>query len=51
VFGGLGIAAAFTLYLTPVLYLLLARFARARAHETERLEEELRDALLSDATR
>lgn len=51
VFGGLGIAAAFTLYLTPVLYLLFARFARARAHETERLEEELRDALLSDATR
>ncbi|MDZ7643125.1 MAG: efflux RND transporter permease subunit [Woeseiaceae bacterium] len=31
VFGGLGIAALFTLYLTPTLYLLLARFSSARA--------------------
>lgn len=41
IFGGLGIAALFTLYLTPVLYLLLARFSSARAHEAKRLTEEL----------
>ena len=29
VFGGLGLAALFTLYLTPVVYLALARFAEA----------------------
>ena len=46
VFGGLGIAAIFTLYLTPVLYLALARFSSARADEGRRLDEELRDARL-----
>jgi multidrug efflux pump subunit AcrB len=51
VFGGLGIAAAFTLYLTPVLYLLLARFSKARAHEAERLSEELRQAALAPQQR
>jgi multidrug efflux pump subunit AcrB len=44
VFGGLGIAALFTLYLTPALYLMLARFSSARAAETERLAAELRKA-------
>lgn len=44
VFGGLGIAALFTLYLTPSLYLMLARFSSARAAESERLAEELRHA-------
>jgi hydrophobe/amphiphile efflux-1 (HAE1) family protein len=44
VFGGLGIAAMFTLYLTPTLYLLLARLSTARAAETDRLAEELRHA-------
>jgi hydrophobe/amphiphile efflux-1 (HAE1) family protein len=44
VFGGLGIAAIFTLYLTPALYLLLARFSSARAAETRRLAEELQQA-------
>ena len=44
VFGGLGIAALFTLYLTPTLYLLLARLSKARAAETDRLSEELRHA-------
>jgi hydrophobe/amphiphile efflux-1 (HAE1) family protein len=51
VFGGLGIAAVFTLYLTPVLYLLLARFSKARAHEAERLSEELRQAALAPEQR
>jgi len=46
VFGGLGLAAFFTLYLTPVLYLALARFSSARAEESERLGRELRDAAL-----
>ncbi|GAB3015364.1 efflux RND transporter permease subunit [Bowmanella dokdonensis] len=41
VFGGLGFAVVFTLYLTPVLYLALARFTRPRADESQRLEQEL----------
>jgi hydrophobe/amphiphile efflux-1 (HAE1) family protein len=44
VFGGLGLAAIFTLYLTPVAYLGLARFVGPRAAEGTRLETELRDA-------
>ncbi|WP_416307835.1 efflux RND transporter permease subunit [Neptunicella sp. SCSIO 80796] len=44
VFGGLGIAVVFTLYLTPVLYLGLARFTKPRADETQRLEKELDEA-------
>ena len=44
VFGGLGLAALFTLYLTPVAYLALARFGKPRAAEGARLERELRDA-------
>lgn len=44
VFGGLGMAALFTLYLTPVLYLLLSRFSAARAGEAIRLTEELHHA-------
>ena len=44
VFGGLGLAAFFTLYLTPTLYLLLARLSGARATESARLEEELKHA-------
>lgn len=44
VFGGLGIAALFTLYLTPALYLLIARFSSARADESKRLAEELKHA-------
>ncbi len=41
VFGGLGIAVIFTLYLTPVLYLALARYTKPRADESQRLEDEL----------
>ena len=44
VFGGLGIAVVFTLYLTPVLYLALARFTKPRADETDRLEREMEAA-------
>lgn len=44
VFGGLGIAILFTLYLTPVLYLALARFTKPRADETKRLQKELEQA-------
>lgn len=44
VFGGLGIAAVFTLYLTPVLYLALARFAKPRANEEQRLQKEMEAA-------
>ena len=44
VFGGLGLAAIFTLYLTPSLYLLFARFSSARVEETARLREELQQA-------
>ncbi len=44
IFGGLGIAAIFTLYLTPALYVLLAPFSRGRAAEADRLARELEDA-------
>lgn len=39
--GGLGLACVLTLFVTPVAYLLLAGFAKPRAEETRRLEEEL----------
>jgi HAE1 family hydrophobic/amphiphilic exporter-1 len=42
--GGLGFAAVSTLFLTPVAYLLLARFSKPKAHEAERLESELTSA-------
>ena len=45
VFGGLGLAAVFTLYLTPVLYSLLAPLSKARAAESSRLQDELEHAM------
>jgi HAE1 family hydrophobic/amphiphilic exporter-1 len=42
--GGLGVAAISTLFLTPVAYLLLARFSKPKAHEAERLQGELDSA-------
>jgi HAE1 family hydrophobic/amphiphilic exporter-1 len=42
--GGLGLATLVTLYLTPVAYLLLAPFGKARATETGRLADELEAA-------
>ena len=44
VFGGMGLATIFTLYLTPVAYLGIARFASARSSAADTLEEELRGA-------
>jgi len=39
--GALGFAAILTLYLTPATYLVLARFSKPRAHEGQRLADEL----------
>ena len=44
VFGGLGLTTFFTLYLTPVAYLALARFSKPRASAEARLGEELAQA-------
>ena len=41
VFGGLGLAAVFTLLLTPAIYVLLAGLARPRSEPGARLAEEL----------
>ncbi len=41
VVGGLGFATFFTLFLTPVAYVIFARLGSARATETRRLREEL----------
>jgi len=41
VFGGLGLAAVFTLFLTPAAYTLLAGLSRSRAAAGQRLEAEL----------
>jgi HAE1 family hydrophobic/amphiphilic exporter-1 len=42
--GGLGFATLVTLFITPVAYLLIARFAKPHAHEEERLHRELEQA-------
>lgn len=44
VFGGLGLSAVFTLFLTPVLYLGIARLSAPRSAEAAALEEELQAA-------
>ncbi|QQR39810.1 efflux RND transporter permease subunit [Devosia rhizoryzae] len=46
--GGLSFAAISTLYLTPVAYLLLARFSKPKVEEEARLEREL-DAVNAQA--
>jgi len=47
--GGLTMAAVATLYLTPVAYLLLARFSKPKAEEEARLERELAEAEKAEA--
>ncbi|MBW6422678.1 efflux RND transporter permease subunit [Rhizobium sp. XQZ8] len=42
--GGLGFAVLVTLFITPVAYLLLARFAKPHVHEEARFHEELAHA-------
>ena len=44
VFGGLGLTAFFTLFLTPVIYLAVARFSNPRADARLKLEQELETA-------
>lgn len=46
IFGGLSLAALFTLFLTPVVYLGLARWSRPRASAGQRLEQEMAQALV-----
>ena len=41
VFGGLGMAGLFTLFLTPAVYVLLAKYSKPRSHEQELLIDEL----------
>ncbi|WP_415404448.1 efflux RND transporter permease subunit [Tateyamaria sp. SN3-11] len=41
IFGGLGLATLATLFVTPVVYSLLAGFSKPRAEEMRRLEREL----------
>jgi len=41
IFGGLALAAGFTLFLTPVVYALVAPWAQPRARQAERLADEL----------
>ncbi|MEO1135113.1 MAG: efflux RND transporter permease subunit [Pseudomonadota bacterium] len=44
IFGGLGFATFFTLFLTPVSFLLLARLSKPRAAEGAKVDEELAQA-------
>tara|TARA_A100001011_G_C13996479_1_gene709507 strand:- start:38 stop:238 length:201 start_codon:yes stop_codon:yes gene_type:complete len=42
ILGGMGLATVFTLYLTPIAYLGMARFSKARAHSGQLLTDELK---------
>jgi HAE1 family hydrophobic/amphiphilic exporter-1 len=44
IFGGLGFATIFTLFLTPVSFLIFARLSRPRAAEGQKVAEELANA-------
>ena len=44
IFGGLGLAAVFTLFLTPALYVLLAGLVKPRNSEEIRISQELEAA-------
>ncbi|MEM6833877.1 MAG: efflux RND transporter permease subunit, partial [Pseudomonadota bacterium] len=41
IFGGLGLAGIFTLFLTPVIYLCVARFSRPRADISSEVDRQL----------
>ncbi|RYC12130.1 efflux RND transporter permease subunit [Ciceribacter ferrooxidans] len=47
--GGLGLATAVTLYVTPVAYLALARFSKPHADEEKRLQQEMAIATAVEA--
>ncbi|WP_416797002.1 efflux RND transporter permease subunit [Ciceribacter azotifigens] len=47
--GGLGLATAVTLYVTPVAYLALARFSKPHADEEKRLHQEMAIAAAVEA--
>jgi hydrophobe/amphiphile efflux-1 (HAE1) family protein len=51
VVGGLGFATLFTLYLTPVIFSLLAPIAQVRAQEAQELDAELTAAVKAEAGR
>jgi len=44
IFGGLGLAAVFTLFLTPAVYTLVARLSKPRASAADDLARQLREA-------
>ncbi len=48
VVGGLGFAVLITLFVTPVAYLLLARFSKPRSAEADRLHDELGEVIDAD---
>jgi len=48
IFGGLSLAAVFTLFLTPVVYLGIARFSRPRANQADRLASEMKLAVVNE---
>jgi hydrophobe/amphiphile efflux-1 (HAE1) family protein len=48
IFGGLGIATVFTLFLVPVIYSLLAPYAKPRAQTGAKLRDELDNSLGAD---
>ena len=50
IFGGLGIAAIFTLFLVPALYMLIAPFGKPRSVDLARLKRELEEHRESDGT-
>ena len=48
VVGGLGFATLITLFVTPVMFLLLAGFSQTRSAESERLQAELEDTIAAE---